>query len=237
MSPLQLRPLAYDEDVNGDDAVSETVRHPIFARFHDRLSAKAEEAGQDAYRRELLANLRGRVIEVGAGNGHNFRHYPAGVTEVLAVEPEPYLRERAREAAASASVPVTVIAGTAERLPAEDASMDAAVASLVLCSVPDQQRALVELRRVLRPGGELRFYEHVLAASPGCARLQRAAAIVWPHLAGGCRPDRATAQAIEDAGFVIEHCRRFALRPGLLELPVTPRALGVARNPSGGKAS
>jgi ubiquinone/menaquinone biosynthesis C-methylase UbiE len=96
------------------------------------------------------------VVELGAGHGLNFPHYPAEVTEVIAVEPEPTLRVQATGAAASAPVPIRVIAGVADRLPLEDQSVNAAVASLVLCSVPDQDQALAELRRVVRRGGELR---------------------------------------------------------------------------------
>src|SRR5438445_10436659 len=109
------------------------VRNPLFARLYTWLSAGAEKAGAAKHRDENLAGLRGRVIEIGAGNGLNFRHYPAEVQEVVAVEPEPYLRARAREAAATAPVPVTVVDGTADRLPAQEGEFDAAVASLVLC--------------------------------------------------------------------------------------------------------
>ncbi len=208
------------------------VHHPLFARMFARLSAHAEERGQADLRRELLAGLSGRVIEVGAGNGLNFAHYPGTVDEVVAVEPESYLRELAREAATSAPVPVRVVDGLAERLPVEDASLDAAVASLVLCSVPDQRAALAELRRVIRPGGELRFYEHVISDSPRLARVQRAAERTgfWPLVGGGCHPARDTAAEIEAAGFRFESCRRFDFRAALLEVIVEPKILGVARN-------
>jgi ubiquinone/menaquinone biosynthesis C-methylase UbiE len=109
------------------------VRHPIFARFFDRLSEREEELGQAEHRREMLAGLSGRVVELGAGNGINFRHYPSAVTELVAVEPEPYLRERAQEAARAVPVPVTVVDGLGGALPFEDGTFDAGVASLVLC--------------------------------------------------------------------------------------------------------
>jgi ubiquinone/menaquinone biosynthesis C-methylase UbiE len=205
------------------------VHHPVFARVYDRLSAKTEEAGQTEHRRELLAGLSGRVLEVGAGNGLNFAHYPEAVTEVVAVEPEPFLRTRAGESAKAANVPIRVVDGVADRLPVEDESIDVAIACLVLCSVPDQAVALAELRRVIRPGGELRFYEHVLAETRGFARFQQASNAVWPLLAGGCHPNRRTGVAIERAGFEIESCRRFDFRPVLFEAPVTPRILGIAR--------
>jgi ubiquinone/menaquinone biosynthesis C-methylase UbiE len=195
------------------------------------LSAKAEEVGQREHRRELLDGLSGRVLEVGAGNGLNFEHYPGTVAEVVAVEPEPFLRARAEQSARATSVPIRVVEGVADRLPVGDESMDAAVACLVLCSVPDQAVALAELWRVIRPGGELRFYEHVLAETDGFARFQHGANAVWPLFAGGCHPNRRTGAAIERAGFDIESCRRFDFRPALIEAPVTPRILGVARRP------
>ena len=118
----------------------------------------------------------------------------------------------------------------AGRLPAEDGSFDAGVASLMLCSVPDQRRALAELFRVIRPAGELRFYEHVIAQRPAAARLQRLAdATVWPRLAGGCHLSRDTAGAIELAGFVVERRERFPFSPG--GFPKIPHILGIARRP------
>jgi ubiquinone/menaquinone biosynthesis C-methylase UbiE len=204
------------------------VRHPVFARLYARMSRSADRSGVAEHRAELLAGVAGRVVEVGAGNGLNFAHYPPEVTEVVAVEPEPFLRARAAEAAATARVPVTVVEGVADRLPAEDGAFDAAVASLVLCSVPDQATALAELRRVLRPGGELRFYEHVVAHEPRAARVQRWLddSGVWPRLMGGCHGARDTGAAIERAGFAIERCRRFPFGPGPL---ATPHLVGLAR--------
>lgn len=208
-----------------------SVHHPLFARLYARLSAREEEQGQADHRRETLAGLTGRVIEVGAGNGLNFGHYPDSVTEILAVEPEAYLRRLAMRATEEADVPVRVLDGVAERLPAEDGEFDAGVASLVLCSVPHPDRALDELFRVIRPGGELRFYEHVVALRPGAARVQRAVDVVWPHLAGGCHASRDTNAAIREAGFVIESQRRFVFAPSPLVFPAAPRIMGKARRP------
>src|SRR5437016_1746642 len=170
----------------------EEVRHPIFARMYAHMAERFEAKGNADHRRELLAGASGRIIEVGAGTGLNFGHYPSAVKEVLAVEPEAYLRGRAEQAARTAPVRVSVVDGTADVLPAEDESFDVAVASLVLCSVPDQRTALAEIRRVLRPGGELRFYEHVRAQEPRLARIQRRADIIWPLTAGGCHTARVT---------------------------------------------
>ena len=188
----------------------------------------AEKAGAAAHRDELLAGLRGSVIEVGAGSGLCFAHYPATVAEVLAVEPEPYFRQMATEAAASAPTAVRVVAGDAEHLPAGDGTFDAAVTSLVLCSVPDQKAALAEIRRVLRPGGILRFYEHIRATAPRLARWQDRVDWIWPHLGGGCHANRDTVAAIEAAGFVVEACRSFDFRPGIVVRAVAPHVIGSA---------
>lgn len=193
-----------------------------------RGSSRPNEA-EDAHRRELLAGLAGRVIEVGAGNGLNFPFYPTSVDEVLAIEPEPLLRAAASEAATTAPVPVTVMEGVASRLCARDESFDAGVASLVLCSVRDQAQALAELRRVIRPGGELRFYEHVVARHRVAAGVQRLAdATVWPRFVGGCHLARDTLVAIEQAGFVIERYERFPFTQ-CWAVPPIPHVLGVAR--------
>jgi ubiquinone/menaquinone biosynthesis C-methylase UbiE len=208
-----------------------SVHHPIFARLYGRMADAFEAKGNAEHRDELLAGLTGRVIEVGAGTGLNFGHYPVSVTEVVAVEPEPYLRAKAEEATAAAPVPVTVVDGVAGRLPVDDASFDAGVASLVLCTVPDPAVALAELRRVIRPGGELRFYEHVRADDPRLARWQNRLDVVWPRVGGGCHANRTTVASIEAAGFTIEHVRRFRFRPSALTALTSPHAIGVARRP------
>lgn len=208
------------------------VSHPVFARVYERLSRRMEQHGNAEHRRRLLADMHGRVIEVGAGNGLNFAHYPPGVDEVLAVEPEPRLRRAAIRAAQSAAVPITVVDGLADALPAADGSFDAAVASLVLCSVPDQSVALAELQRILRPGGELRFYEHVRADDPRLAATQRAVDHLWPHLAGGCHTSRRTVPAIKAAGFVIDDLVAFRFPETRIPLPPAPHVIGVARRAS-----
>jgi ubiquinone/menaquinone biosynthesis C-methylase UbiE len=211
----------------------EKVHHPVFARMYLRAVRRRVADGEEEHRRTLVRGLAGRVIEVGAGSGVNFPFYPTTVERVLAVEPEPTLRAAAIENAPRAPIPVTVVEGVSGRLPAGDGSMDAAVVSLVLCSVPSQARALAELRRVLTPGGELRFYEHVMARRPVAASLQRLAdATVWPRVVGGCHLSRDTQAEIERAGFTIERCDRFGYTPG----PPVPRIahiLGAARRRDG----
>jgi ubiquinone/menaquinone biosynthesis C-methylase UbiE len=205
------------------------VEHPLCARLYVRQSQQAERLGLSERRAQLLEGLSGRVLEVGAGNGLNFGHYPAAVTELIAIEPEPHLREHAERAARQAAVPITVIDAVAEELPFPDASFDAAVASLMLCSVADVPAALAELHRALRPARELRFFEHVASPHTVWRTLQRAAdATVWPRLSGGCHLARETDRAIEAAGFAIERCERFTFRIPPLDPPKT-HVLGVAR--------
>jgi ubiquinone/menaquinone biosynthesis C-methylase UbiE len=207
--------------------VSAARSHPIFARLW-KLASDGE-AVQRA-REELVRGLHGRGLEVGAGDGRSFKHYPSSVTELVAVEPEPYLRRRAELAAVHAPVPVKVLAGSAERLPAAAAEFDFAVASLVLCSVVDQSRALVELRRVLRPGAELRFFEHVRAERAPVAQAQRLLdnSGLWPRLGAGCHLSRDTLGAITAAGFQLQGVH--AAQLGILARPV-PFLVGRALAP------
>lgn len=207
------------------------VRNPLFARMYSRMTQR-EPAEQIEHRRDTLRGLAGRVLELGAGNGRNFAHYPSTVTKVVALEPEPYLRERALAAAAAAPVPVEVVDAVADPLPYEDSSFDAAVASLVLCTVPDQERAIAELYRVVRSGGELHFYEHVHAHRQPLRGILEFAdrSRLWPSIAGGCHPTRETLLAIEKAGFAVEQSRRFPFAPTRL-MPAVPHILGVARRP------
>ena len=206
-----------------------TVHHPLFARFYAWASPRMEKAGYGERRHQLLAGLRGRVLEVGAGNGMNFAHYPPEVTHVLAVEPEPHLRALAQDKAEEAEVSIEVVDGTADHLPADDASFDAVVASLVLCTVPDVPGALAEIRRVLQAGGELRFFEHVRADTPSLARVQRILdATVWPWFVGGCHPHRDTRTAIEDAGFTIKDLEALRIPDTRIPAPASPHILGTA---------
>ncbi|WP_219413499.1 class I SAM-dependent methyltransferase [Pseudonocardia nigra] len=174
------------------------------------MARAMDEGGLTEHRRQLLSGLRGEVVEIGAGPGGTFPHYPPTVTRVLAVEPEPRLRALARSAAAAAPVPVEVVDGLADRLPVADHTADAVVCCLVLCSVPGPAAALAEARRVLRPGGQLRVLEHGRADAPGVARVQRLLdATIWPRLAGGCHTGRDTVAAIEQAGFTLDRLDRF----------------------------
>jgi ubiquinone/menaquinone biosynthesis C-methylase UbiE len=191
----------------------EQFQHPRFARFYERISAESEQRGTAEQRNRALAGLTGRVIELGAGNGLNFAHYPATVIDVVAVEPEDRLRALAEQAAQHSTVPVRVVAAHADNLPFDDGFFDAAIASLVLCSVPDPRGALTELRRVLAPAGELRFFEHVRSTKPLRGLMQDLVTPLWSRLGGGCHLNRDTAADIRAAGFTIEELDRVVYAP------------------------
>jgi ubiquinone/menaquinone biosynthesis C-methylase UbiE len=205
---------------------------PVFSRFYAAISERMDGEGLAALRTELLAPLSGAVIEIGAGDGRNFARYPAAVTHVTAVEPEPRLRARAAQAAALAPVPMTVVPGTAESLPLPDASCDAAVLCLVLCSLPDRPAALAEIARVLRPGGVLAFLEHTRAETPLLRAVQRLGdATVWPLLTGGCHTATNPVGFMAAAGFTVTTVRWLRFPDTLFTQPASPHVLGVARRP------
>lgn len=213
--------------------MAQDISRPIFARFFAWAAPAMDQGGMAEHRERLVAGLSGRVIEIGAGNGLNFPHYPITVTKVVAVEPEPHLRRLAEQQVAGAPVPIRVTAGSADELPAEDGSFDAAVYSLVLCTVPDQPRALGEAYRVVRPGGELRFLEHVRAEGRGWQTTQRVLdATVWPLLMGGCHTHRDTGTAIESAGFAIRTLDRIRFPSPGPPMPTSPHIIGSAIRPT-----
>jgi SAM-dependent methyltransferase len=214
-------------------ADTDTFDNPFFARLWSKLSTREPESIK-RLRRENLAGLTGRVLEVGAGTGTNFAFYPATVTEVVAIEPEQRLAVLARQAADKASVPVTVSTDTVERF-AEVAAgqpFDAVVCSLVLCSVHDPDSVLRQLFSILRPGGELRYLEHV-AGTGVRARMQRLAdATVWPRLLGNCHTHRHTERSIVDAGFDVADTRREWVLPAWVPMPASEAAIGRAVRPA-----
>lgn len=202
------------------------VDNPFFARVWLVTSGHEPESVR-RLRVENLAGLSGRVLEVGAGTGINFVHYPGAVSEVVALEPERKLAEVAREAAATAPVPVTVSTATIEEFEAGE-PFDAVVCSLVLCSVDDPDMVLRQLFSMLKPGGELRYLEHV-AGTGWRATLQRVAdATIWPRLLGNCHTHRNTETAIADAGFTVAGSRREQSVPAWVPVPVSELAIGRA---------
>jgi ubiquinone/menaquinone biosynthesis C-methylase UbiE len=203
-----------------------------FARYLEQREARSPDPVAGELRRRLIAGLRGRVIELGAGDGPNFPHYPAGVSGVLAVEPDPTAREVAAERAAEARVPIEVVDGDASALPAGDESFAAAVIVWVLCSVPDPPAALRELRRVLVPGGELRFYEHVRSQNAAFRAVQHVSdALFWTRALGGCETTRDSVRAIEDAGFRLTSLDRGFHSSTVLTITSAPYVLGVGLRP------
>ncbi|MGW2420842.1 class I SAM-dependent methyltransferase [Streptomyces sp. NPDC001709] len=218
----------------GSDKVARSpVHHPLFARYYARVSVSAEtRLGMAGIRERLLAGLSGRVIEIGAGNGLNFAHYPGTVAEVVAIEPEPLLRQLALESALRAQVPVDVVPGAAEALPVKSEAFDAAVLSLVLCSVRDVSRTLSEVRRVLRPGGQVRFFEHGRGGGHLMTLTQRSLdRTLWPALTGGCHLARQPVAALRGAGFTLGPQRQVLLPENGPALPTSYCTLGVAWRP------
>jgi SAM-dependent methyltransferase len=200
-----------------------------FARYLERRELRRPDPVARDLRRRLLAGLGGRVIELGCGDGRAFEHYPAEVTGVLAVEPDPTAQAVAAERARSAAVTIDVVDGIGSALPAEDGAFDAAVVIWVLCSVPDPAAALSELGRVLVPGGELRFYEHVRSEHAAFRGLQRAVdALFWTRALGGCHTTRDTAAAITAAGFEIVTLERGFHSSSVLTITSAPYVLGIA---------
>jgi SAM-dependent methyltransferase len=209
--------------------MTDTVDHPFFARLWTTLSAHEPEAMAEL-RRENLAGLAGRVLEVGAGTGTNFGFYPDTVAQVVAVEPEPRLAARARRAAAAAPVPVDVRECTVEAL-GHDEPFDAVVCSLVLCSVGDAEDVLRQLYLQLRPGGELRYLEHVATGGVRGVLQRVADATVWPRLLGNCHSHRHTETVIRGVGFAVVNSRRETTMPAWVPLPVSEVAVGRAIRP------
>jgi SAM-dependent methyltransferase len=174
-----------------------------FSAAYDRGFQGAEDAGLREMRAELLAQARGRVLEIGAGTGLNLEHYPDSIAGLTMVEPDPHMTKQLRERLAQSgrTAEVSVVEAPAEDLPFADGSFDTVAVTLVLCTVPDPETSLAEIRRVLASGGQLLFLEHVRAHAPGLARWQDRLEGPWKFLADGCRCNRDTVSAIDAAGF------------------------------------
>jgi ubiquinone/menaquinone biosynthesis C-methylase UbiE len=170
------------------------------------------------------------VLEVGCGDGRSFEHYPTRVTQLVAVEPDPNARAVAAECARTAAVPIDVVNGTAEALPAEDGSFDAVVSMGVLCTVPDPAATLAEVRRVLEPTGELRFWEHVRSRQLPLRLLQRSLDMLfWTRALGGCRTTRDTEATIATSGFELVSLDRGFHSSSPVTITAAPYIIGIAR--------
>jgi ubiquinone/menaquinone biosynthesis C-methylase UbiE len=204
--------------------------HKWFASLYDRMQASAERTFMKDVRKEIVGGARGRVLEVGAGTGASFPYYNSHTEEIIATEPDPYMLERARRRAEGLGRPIELRQAAAEDLPFEDDSFDTVVSTLVMCTVGDGPRALSEVRRVLKPSGELRVYEHVRYSHPFGAFWQDAVTPVWRWLAAGCHPNRDIADMIRDAGFEFE---KLELTKPLPPIPpmsfARPHIMGIAK--------
>ena len=211
----------------GDDSPIE--RTGWYARAFAWMMARGERTDRrvyGAYKERLFADLQPgeTVLEIGAGAGPNAGYFPAGI-HWWAVEPNAHFAPYLRAQAAEHGLDLTILPGRAEHLPVPDASVDAVLSTLVLCSVEDQATAFAEILRVLKPGGRFTFIEHVAAAEgTWLRRLQRLVRVPWGWMADGCHPARDTATALEAAGFGEVRLDHVDLPVGL----VRPHILGTA---------
>jgi ubiquinone/menaquinone biosynthesis C-methylase UbiE len=204
--------------------------HRLFAAVYDRMMAAQEKAGLREMRAELLAGARGRVLELGAGTGLNFPHYPAAVTELVLTEPDPHMAKRLRRRVKSTKVPfgVEVIEAEAERLPFEDSSFDTAVSTLVFCSVHNAPQSAAEVARLLKPDGQLLLLEHVRGTEGSrLTRWQDRLERPWGWVGAGCHPNRDTAATLS-AGFDVSGLQEDRF-PGSAPPIVKPLIRGAAR--------
>jgi ubiquinone/menaquinone biosynthesis C-methylase UbiE len=210
--------------------LSDLLWGPLFARGYDRFNKIAEDAGLRDKRRALLANSQGRTLEIGAGTGVNVELYPDSVTDLVLTEPDGHMRRQLEKKLAALGRPAEVVDAGGERLPFPDASIETAVATLVLCTIPDPELALAEIARVLRPGGRLLFLEHVRSNDPRTARWQDRLERPWGWFGRGCHPNRDTLATIEATGLEVAEVERDRI-PKAPPI-VRPLIVGEARLPS-----
>ena len=198
----------------------------LYAFIYDRIGRGSEAAGLQRERVALLAQARGNTVEIGAGTGLNLDHYPPTVTHLTLVEPDRHMRKRLRQRVARIRPDAAVLDARAESLPLPDASVDTVVVTFVLCSVADQTAALAEITRVLRPGGQLLFLEHVRDTDPQIADKQDHAPFLYSWI--GCHPNRATLEAITHSPLSVVNVRHGQVpKAPVIERPMV---VGVAES-------
>ena len=202
----------------------------FMSAIYDRFMKASEEACLDAWRKELLSGLRGTVLEIGAGTGANLRHYPSSVTRLALTEPDRHMFAKlARRTALDRAGRVELYPAPVDALPFDDVSFDAVVCTLVLCSVENQERALAEIHRVLKPGASFVFLEHVAAHDRSRLAWQRRVEPFWKRISGNCHLTRDTSEAIRASGLVMDDEKRESMRKAL---PIVrPTIRGIARKP------
>ena len=178
------------------------IRRRLFARFYDTVSKGSEDAGLRDKRRTLLASAEGVTLEVGAGTGLNLEHYPEAVTRLVLAEPDEHMRRRLARRSEEVNPAAEIVSAGVDGLPFPEATFDTAVVTFVLCSVPDQEAALRELTRVLKPTGRLLFLEHVRSDDPGLAKWQDRVRPLYNLV--GCNPNRDTLAALEASELEVE---------------------------------
>ena len=205
--------------------------HKWFAAIYDKMLASEEKKFLGAIRAEMLKDVTGNVLEIGAGTGVNFQYYQPGA-HVTATEPDPYMLQRAKKRASEARVAIELRQVAAEDLPFPDSSFDFVIDTLVLCSVKDPRIVLAEVNRVLKPRGELRLYEHVRYKNPIGALSQDIISPVWQWFGAGCQPNRNAERYLLEAGFELSNVR---IRKELPPIPpmifTRPHLQAVARRP------
>ncbi len=198
-----------------------------FAVLYDPVLWVGERVGMRAHRRELLRQAHGLTVELGSGTGLNLAHYPDDLGELILTEPEPAMRARLEQKLRRAGGSARVLDAPAERLPFADGSIDTVVSTLVLCTIEAPDLALREVRRVLRPHGQLLFLEHVRSDSPILASWQDRLAEPWRRFAEGCRCNRATVELIKECELQLDDVREASWR-GMPPI-VRPLVAGRAR--------
>lgn len=204
--------------------------HRWFAAVYDRL-CKLEEKSPHVrkIREEVIGGASGRVLEIGAGTGGNFPYYTEAAKEIIAIEPDPFMLRRARKALDQVGLPIDLRQAVAEELPFEDDSFDTVVSTLVLCTVASPQKALAEMRRVLKPSGQIRLYEHVRYDHSFGAFWQDLVTPCWRWFGAGCNPNRDTASYVRQAGFEFCELRLLKDIPPIPPMAfVRPHIVGVA---------